>query len=175
MRAVGRAAPVETRLYFTGGATAVLLGWRSTTVDVDIRFFPETDQVFRAVPRLKEDLEINVELASPADFIPELPGWRERSLFADREGRMSFYHYDPYSQALAKIERRHSQDLMDVEALGRGGWIEPETLMRLFAAIESKLNRYPAIDPKSFRQAVERVSGSLQQGGAGAETEPQEG
>ena len=118
MRAVGRAAPVETRLYFTGGATAVLLGWRSTTVDVDIRFFPETDQVFRAVPRLKEDLEINVELASPADFIPELPGWRERSLFADREGRMSFYHYDPYSQALAKIERRHSQDLMGRRSAG---------------------------------------------------------
>ena len=165
MRAVGRAAPVETRLYFTGGATAVLLGWRSTTVDVDIRFFPETDQVFRAVPRLKEDLEINVELASPSDFIPELPGWRERSLFAAREGRVSFYHYDPYSQALAKIERRHSQDLADVEALGRGGWIEPETLMRLFAAIEPKLIRYPAIDPKSFRREVERVAGSLTQGG----------
>lgn len=69
------------------------------------------------------------------------------------------------SQALAKIERRHSQDLTDVEALGRGGWIEPETLMRLFAAIESKLNRYPAIDPKSFRKAVERVAESLTRGG----------
>ena len=165
MRAVGRAAPVETRLYFTGGATAVLLGWRSTTVDVDIRFFPETDQVFRAVPRLKEDLKINIELVSPSDFIPELPGWRERCLFAAREGRVSFYHYDPYSQALAKIERRHCQDLKDVEALARGGWIEPETLMRLFAAIESKLNRYPAIDPKSFRQAVVQVADSLKQGG----------
>lgn len=175
MRAIGRAARVETRLYFTGGATAVLLGWRSTTVDVDIRFFPETDKVFRAVPRLKEDLKINVELASPADFIPELPGWRERSLFAAREGKVSFYHYDPYSQALAKLERRHSQDLVDVEALGRGGWIEPETLMRLFAAIESKLNRYPAIDPKSFRQAVERVADSLAQRDAGIETEPLEG
>ena len=174
MRAVGRAAPVETRLYFTGGATAVLLGWRSTTVDVDIRFFPETDQVFRAVPRLKEDLKINVELASPADFIPELPGWRERSLFAAREGRMSFYHYDPYSQALAKIERSHSQDLKDVEALGRGGWIEPETLMRLFANIESKLYRYPAIDPESFRNAVERVAGSLAQDTAATGTEPRE-
>ena len=95
MRAVGRAAPIETRLYFTGGATAVLLGWRSTTVDVDIRFVPETDQVFRAIPSLKEDLQINVELASPADFIPELPGWRERSLFVAREERVFFYHYDP--------------------------------------------------------------------------------
>ncbi|MCY3775647.1 MAG: hypothetical protein OXH11_06665 [Candidatus Aminicenantes bacterium] len=171
MRAVGRAAPVETRLYFTGGATAVLLGWRSTTVDVDIRFFPETDQVFRAVPRLKEDLKINIELVSPSDFIPELPGWRERSLFVTHEGRISFYHYDPYSQALAKIERHHSQDLTDVEALGRGGWIEPETLMRLFAAIESKLIRYPAIDPRSFRQAVVRVADSLKQRGRQTRTD----
>ncbi len=91
MRAFGRAAPIETRPYFTGGATAVLLGWRSTTVDVDIRFVPETDQVFRVIPSLKEDLQINVELASPADSIPELPGWRERSLFVAREERVSFY------------------------------------------------------------------------------------
>ena len=61
---------------------------------------------------------------------------------------------------------------MDVEALGRGGWIEPETLMRLFTAIESKLYRYPAIDPESFRRAVERVAESLPQGGAGTGTEP---
>ena len=149
MRALGRVAAVETRLYFTGGATAVLLGWRPTTIDLDIRFFPETDQVFRAIPRLKEALELNVELASPADFIPELPGWRERSLLVAREGRMSFYHYDPYSQALAKIERSHSQDLIDVGELGQGGWIEP------------KLDRYPAIDPGSFRQAVAEVVRSM--------------
>ena len=161
MRALGREAAVETRLYFTGGATAVLLGWRPTTIDLDIRVFPETDQVFRAIPRLKEALELNVELASPADFIPELPGWRERSLFVAREGRMSFYHYDPYAQALAKIERSHTQDLIDVSELGQGGWIEPKTLLRLFDAIESKLDRYPAIDPESFRQAVTEVVRSM--------------
>ena len=37
--------------------------------------------------------------------LPSLPGWRERSLFIDRHGRLDFYHYDPYSQALAKLER----------------------------------------------------------------------
>ena len=62
-----------------------------------------------------------------------------------------------------------------MEALGRGGWIEPENLMRLFAAIESSLYRYPAIDPRSFRQAVERVADSLAQGDAGTGTEPLEG
>ena len=73
MRALGAEAEIPAQVYFTGGATAVLLGWRATTIDVDIRMFPESDRLYRAIPALKESLEINVELASPADFIPELP------------------------------------------------------------------------------------------------------
>ena len=76
MEAVGRVARMEIRLYFTGGATAVLSGWRASTIDVDILMIPEDDRVFREIPKLKETLEINVELANPADFIPEIPGWK---------------------------------------------------------------------------------------------------
>ena len=36
LRALGAEAREETHLYLTGGATAVLLGWRVTTVDLDI-------------------------------------------------------------------------------------------------------------------------------------------
>jgi hypothetical protein len=36
MRAFGAAAEVPTRVYFTGSATAVLRGWRLSTIDVDI-------------------------------------------------------------------------------------------------------------------------------------------
>ena len=114
---LSREAREEAAVYLTGGATAVLLGWRDTTVDADILIVPEQDSLYRALPRLKEELQINVEIASPAHFIPELPGWRERRLFIAREGRLSFYHYDPYAQALAKIERGHVKDLADVEAL----------------------------------------------------------
>jgi hypothetical protein len=35
MRTLGRAAQVEGRIYLTGGATAVLNGWRASTIDVD--------------------------------------------------------------------------------------------------------------------------------------------
>ena len=159
MRELALEAKVETKLYFTGGVTAVLLGWRETTIDVDIRFFPETDRVFRALPRLKEQLQINVELASPADFIPELPGWEERSQFIGREGKLSFYHYDFYAQALSKIERGHVQDLNDVRAMFDGEWIEPKKLFEFYERIEPELYRYPAIDPKSFRREVENAVG----------------
>lgn len=87
MRAFGAEAPVDTRVYFTGGATAVLHGWRESTIDVDIRFAPEHDALFRAIARLKEELHINVELASPDHFIPVRPGWEDRSPFITREGR----------------------------------------------------------------------------------------
>ncbi len=65
MRALAESARQDGRVYFTGGATAVLLGWRPTTIDVDLRFVPEQDVLLRAIPTLKEQLQINVELASP--------------------------------------------------------------------------------------------------------------
>lgn len=34
MQALGRSAKVEGRVYLTGGATAVLHGWRDSTIDV---------------------------------------------------------------------------------------------------------------------------------------------
>jgi hypothetical protein len=157
MRELGEEAEKDVRLYFTGGATAVLFGWRLSTVDVDVKLEPESDRIFRALPRIKEKLEINVELASPDQFIPELPGWQERSVFIAREGRLSFYHYDFYAQALAKIQRGHSRDLTDVRQMIGRGLIGREELLRRFEEIEPRLYRYPAIDPAAFRRAVEEA------------------
>jgi hypothetical protein len=49
-RALGRVARHPTRLYLTGGASAVLEGWRASTVDIDVRFEPD-DDLLRACPR----------------------------------------------------------------------------------------------------------------------------
>lgn len=157
LHALARASDAEARIYLTGGATAVLYGWRSSTADVDIKIVPENDSILRAITRLKEQLEVNVELAAPDDFIPELPGWQERSPFIEREAHVSFHHYDPYAQALAKIERGHETDLRDVREMFARGLIEAAELRRLFLVIEPRLYRYPAIDPKSFRRAVEEI------------------
>jgi hypothetical protein len=35
------------RIYLTGGSTAVIEGWRATTIDVDLRFEPEQDELLR--------------------------------------------------------------------------------------------------------------------------------
>lgn len=157
MRELGGEADRDVRLYFTGGATAVLKGWRPSTIDVDIKMEPETDRLFRALPRIKDALQINVELAAPDQFIPEIPGWQERSTFISREGRLSFYHYDFYAQALSKIQRGHAQDLVDVREMIDRSLIDRAELRRRFEQIEPQLYRYPAIDPKAFREALERA------------------
>jgi hypothetical protein len=156
MVAVGRRVRGEGSIYFTGGATAVLHHWRSMTVDVDIKPDPEPPGLFEALAVLKDELDINVELASPDHFIPAIPGWRERSLFIAQHGAVRFFHYDPYGQALSKLQRGHDRDLRDVKAMLKEGLITAGQLREMFAQIEPQLIRYPAIDPASFRAAVEQ-------------------
>ncbi len=157
MRLLGREAQGNGRIFLVGGASAVIVGWRDTTVDIDLKLDPEPPGVFNAIARAKDALNINLELASPDDFIPALPDWRSRSVFIARHGPVDFLHYDFYAQALAKIERGHEQDLSDVEAMWRLKLIEPGRLMHLFEAIEDDLVRYPAIDPSHFRNRVLRA------------------
>lgn len=160
MDALGETARTNVRVYLVGGTTAVLMGWRLSTVDVDLVMRPEDDALLRAIPALKNELELNVELASPADFIPVPPGWEERSLFIRDVHRVAFYHFDLYAQALAKVERGHHQDIEDVrEMIGRG-LVERQRARDYFGRIEPDLYRFPAIDPPSFRSAVDAMFGA---------------
>ena len=159
MRALGAAAAREGDCFLTGGATAVLIGWRPTTVDVDLMFEPEQDEVLRAIPQLKDELAVNVELASPGDFIPLPASWRERSPLVTRLGLLTFRHFDPYSQVLAKLERAHARDLEDVAEMARRGLVEEGPLRERFAEIEPELYRFPAIDAPAFRARVDAFAG----------------
>ncbi len=105
-RWLGRVARERVRVYLTGGATAVLVGWR------------------------------------------------ERSPFVFCEGNVDIHHFDPYAQALSKIERGFSHDLGDVRSLIERGMVEPAQLRGLFDAIAPELFRYPAIDPVAFRRKL---------------------
>ncbi|MGQ0712163.1 MAG: DUF6036 family nucleotidyltransferase [Gemmatimonadaceae bacterium] len=157
MEAFGRAARRDVRVYLVGGATAVLKGWRATTIDVDVVMRPEDDAILRAIPGLKERLRVNVELASPLDFIPVPEGWEDRSPFIAARSRVSFHHFDLYAQALAKVERGHDRDLGDVHEMLARGLIERPRALEYFARVEPELHRFPAIHGPTFRRAVEAV------------------
>ena len=149
------------KIYVTGGITAVLLGIRQSTIDIDLKLYPEPKGIFESIREVKEELNINVELASPDLFIPPIPGWEERSIYITTHNGIEFFHYDLYSQALAKIERGHQRDVADVSALVKKGLIEKDNLIDMFSLIEAELIRYPAIAPETFRKKVEEFVGCL--------------
>ena len=162
MRRLGERATGPGRVYLVGGASAALVGWREMNAAVDLKLDPEPGGVFEAIAHAKEELHMKVELAAPDDFIPPLPGWRERSPFVARHGVVDFHHYDFYAQALAKIERDHAQDLQDVAAMRKRGLIEPRRLVGFFRGIKSDLLRFPAIDAGVFADKVRVVAEELE-------------
>jgi hypothetical protein len=157
LAALTREATGETHLYLVGGTSAVLVGWRPTTIDIDLVMRPESDAMLRAIPVLKERLRLNVELASPDQFIPVPAGWEARSPIITTMGQVTVHHYDFTAQALAKLERGHTRDLADVAAMQDRGLITPTELRRQFALMEPHLYRFPAIDPPTFRRAVDAI------------------
>src|SRR6266568_6138182 len=90
MQELAAAAQSPGKVYFTGGATALLLGFREQTIDVDLKLDPEPEGAFEAIAVLKDRLNLNVELASPDDFIPPAPNWRERSQHIATIGSLQF-------------------------------------------------------------------------------------
>jgi hypothetical protein len=157
LHALASEADTSVKVYLTGGATAVLIGWRQTTIDIDLHLEPDNDRMLRAIPLLKEQMNINVELASPADFIPLPPGWESRSTFIMQDGEVAFFHYDFYSQALAKIERFHERDVHDVKEMLERKLIEPQQLKEFFKMIVPFLYRFPAISPEAFRHNLDLI------------------
>src|ERR1041385_9141989 len=157
MRELGAAAQSPGKVYFTGGATALLLGFRDQTIEIDLKLDPEPKGVFEAIAKLKNSLDVNVELASPDNFIPATREWRAHSRHIASIVELEFFHYDFALQALSKIERGHAQDLEDVANLLRQGFVTTEELRAKFNEIEPDLIRYPAVDARQFKSKMDNL------------------
>ena len=57
MQRLGERAGAAGHVYLTGGATALLIGWRSTTIDIDLALGPDAEHLLRLLPALKEELD----------------------------------------------------------------------------------------------------------------------
>jgi hypothetical protein len=158
LEALGRACRGPGVLYLTGGATALLEGWRDSTVDVDLKLDPEPEGVFSAIARIKEELDVNVELASPADFLPELRDWRSESRLVGRFGPIEVRHYDFRAPALAKLARGFERDLGDVQAMLDRGLVTRDGLRAAFAEMSPRLERFPRVDPTALRESLESLA-----------------
>ena len=154
MTALAREATADVNVCLVGRTSAVLLGWRDSTVDVDLAMRSETDAMLRAIPQLNERLHLNVAFASPDLFISLPDEWEARSAFVTKIGRVAHYHVDVYAPALAKVERGHACDVADVRAMVEPGLVDPREARAYFARLEPDLYVFPALDAPSFRRAV---------------------
>lgn len=156
LQRLGRQFSKPGRIYLVGGTTMVYEGLRQQTLDIDLalEIANEDHSAFITVVRqLKESLSLNIELASPADFIPLPAGYRERSQFVGRYGQLDVFHFDLYSTALSKIERGTENDFSDVLSLLHSDRLDMTKLVEYFNEI---MLRYATDslkqDPIEFRR-----------------------
>jgi hypothetical protein len=165
LRELARTAPRGRtyRVYLVGGSTAVLLGWRASSLDVDL--YSDTEDVFRDIQGIKERLRVNVEFARPEDFVPALPGSADRHVPIEKVGSISVYHYDPYAQLLSKIVRGFDHDLRDARAFIESGLVEPGRFRELVRRIpDSAYARYPRLSRAAIERSVEEFLTGLSGG-----------
>ncbi|HEY7671936.1 MAG TPA: DUF6036 family nucleotidyltransferase [Gammaproteobacteria bacterium] len=142
------------RIYLVGGGTAVLEGWRESSIDADV--YAEQDDIFRDVQEIKERLNLNIEFARPEDFVPPLEGSEGRHVLIETVGRVSFYHYDPYAQLLSKIVRGFARDLVDAKGFVTSGMVDPHRFRALVQGIaDSAYSKYPRLSAGAVRAAVD--------------------
>ena len=158
LQELGEACAGPGRVYLTGGASAVLLGWRDATIDIDLKFAPEPQGVFAQIPALKNSLKVNIELAAPDDFVPALPGWEARSPWIASVNGVDFHHFDFYTQALSKVERDHVKDRIDVKAMVDHGLVDLRRLLSLFEEVAlEQWGRYPAVERADVEAALQAL------------------
>jgi uncharacterized nucleotidyltransferase DUF6036 len=149
LREVGQRYHRLARLYLVGGTSLVFEGYRERTLDVDLTIEVSADghaELIQALQEIMLSLDINIEEASPGDFIPLPAGYADRHIFLGRYGQVDVFHFDLYSNALSKIERGRRQDLADVVILLNHDRIEWGRLEGMYREI------WPLMGQKSLRQ-----------------------
>lgn len=154
LEALGKAVHIPCKIFLVGGTSLVFFGLRVETIDIDLTF--EVDnahhgKLIDAIRRLKEELNLNIEEASPGDFIPLPPGWRDRCIYIGTFGSVIAFHFDLYSTTLSKLERGTQIDFEDIMSLITNEKIEWKKFEELYQAI------LPDYGTKSLKQDPARI------------------
>jgi hypothetical protein len=152
------------RLYLTGGAALVHRGIRSgQTLDIDIQITLDPGNLVTQIAQLKHTLNINVEFASPGDFMPLPSQWEARSEYIKRYHQVDVFYFDWYSIVLSKMQRANRQDILDVRSLVHQGFVDVNELDRLYQDVLSKIGHppydrlFPNLSSHDFVQRYESI------------------
>ncbi len=151
---LGRRFHQGGRVYLVGGAALVHAGIRpgssATTQDIDLEV--ASGDMYQTIHQLKQHLNINVEFASPGDFLPLPQNWQSMSRYVGRYGAVEVFYFDFYSIALSKIARGNSRDLQDVILLLQQQVISLAELDRAAHEVAAQMGKgnYKRLDPNDF-------------------------
>ena len=109
---------------------------------------PDLDRVFRSIPEIKERLQINIELASPDDFIPVREGWRTGARSSPRKDIWSFV----ISTCMHKRCRRSSAGMRRTWATSGRCWLVAWSIGSGCWSISRRSSRDSTAIPRSIRR-----------------------
>jgi hypothetical protein len=175
LQRLGREVTAPGRIYLVGGAALVhrlVRGEGATTMDIDLALdVSNEDAVQTALRQLKQALNLNIELASPGDFIPLPANWQQHAPFIGRYGVLDVFYFDFTSLALSKIARGTERDIQDVALLAQQGLITRDQLDTAYAEILPHMGhgRYFNLDAQRFARqyaaTAQRIWGTAASGG----------
>jgi hypothetical protein len=167
LTALGKAYRKPGRIYLAGGAALVHMGLRaSSTLDIDVVIeATNEDEMVMTLRRLMDQMQINIEFSSPADFIPIPAQWMVHAKYIGRYGKVDAFYFDFYSLALSKISRGSDRDLIDVKLLVQQKVITLEELDSAYNEVLPRMGKRPYInlDPQRFAERYALVRQQLQQ------------
>lgn len=169
LRALGESVRSPLRLYLVGGSVLVDLGLRQATLDIDYVARADGPQglaeLERQIPRLKEQLNVNVEPAGPADFMPVPRGALDQSRYVRSYGPVAVYHYHYPSLILSKAARSAERDLADVELLLREGVVDWAAVEAAWAEVRASETGWLRHTPAEVERRLESLRGRLRAAG----------
>lgn len=167
LNALGKIFHKPGRLYLAGGAALVHMGLRpGSTLDIDVVIeTTDEDEMVKAIRRLVEQMQLNIEFASPGDFIPLPSQWMAQARYIGRYGSVDAFYFDFYSLALSKISRGSDRDLIDVKLLVQQKVITLEALDAAYNEVLPRMGKRPYInlDPQKFAERYAVIRQQLQQ------------
>lgn len=159
LRTLGGRVRRPVRFYLVGGGVLIDLGLRATTVDIDFvaeaddpRALDELEVVIR---QLKNEMDLSIEPASPADFLPIPSTAVGRSRYVGTFGSLSVYYYDLASLVIAKAARGLERDLDDVERLVRAGQVAWQEVEERWGQVRSSPTGWLRHEPDEVEQRLE--------------------
>jgi hypothetical protein len=166
LKNLGRNFRKSGRLYLVGGAALVHSGVRSgSTLDIDVEIAGENEgEMIDAIRQLIQQMNINVEFASPGDFMPLPKHWLTQSQYVGRYGAIDVFYFDFYSIALSKMQRGSDLDINDVKLLLQQRVITLEGLDSAYQEVFAQLRESSygkKLNPQQFAERYAAVRSLL--------------